>query len=227
MEKMDEIVKLSLLYDFYGELLTEHQREIYEDAVYQDMSLSEIAEEHGISRQGVHDLIKRQQQGEIQAIFLYPLNALMEDQKERLQELLDGTNLTFAVYNGNLPHDDGRYDKTANGNGALLAGAQVDTGTGEVTGVSIDLADEDTAVKFIDSANAVLEEITTARATLGAQQNRLDYVSSNLNVSTENLSSAESRIRDVDVAKEVVKLSKLNILNQSTQAMVSQAKQQS
>ena len=59
MEKMDEIVKLSLLYDFYGELLTEHQREIYEDAVYQDMSLSEIAEEHGISRQGVHDLIKR------------------------------------------------------------------------------------------------------------------------------------------------------------------------
>lgn len=48
-----------LLYDFYGELLTKHQRAVYEDAVYQDMSLSEIAQEHGISRQGVHDLIKR------------------------------------------------------------------------------------------------------------------------------------------------------------------------
>lgn len=48
-----------LLYDFYGELLTEHQRKIYEDAVYNDLSLSEIAEMQGISRQGVHDLIKR------------------------------------------------------------------------------------------------------------------------------------------------------------------------
>ena len=56
---MEKLVEQGLLYDFYGELLTKHQREIYEDAVYQDMSLSEIAEEHGISRQGVHDLIKR------------------------------------------------------------------------------------------------------------------------------------------------------------------------
>ena len=49
---MESIVKQSLLYDFYGELLTEHQRSIYEDVVYNDMSLSEIAEENGISRQG-------------------------------------------------------------------------------------------------------------------------------------------------------------------------------
>lgn len=56
---MEKIVKQGLLYDFYGELLTEHQRQIYEDAVYQNMSLSEIASDYGISRQGVHDLIKR------------------------------------------------------------------------------------------------------------------------------------------------------------------------
>lgn len=56
---MEKIVEQGLLYDFYGELLTEHQRSIYEDAVYNDMSLAEIAEEYGISRQGVHDLIKR------------------------------------------------------------------------------------------------------------------------------------------------------------------------
>ena len=48
-----------MLYDFYGELLTEHQRKIYEDVVLNDMSLSEIAEEQGISRQGVHDLVRR------------------------------------------------------------------------------------------------------------------------------------------------------------------------
>ena len=56
---MEKIVEQGILYDFYGELLTEHQRRIYEDAVYNDMSLSEIAEQAGISRQGVHDLIRR------------------------------------------------------------------------------------------------------------------------------------------------------------------------
>lgn len=48
-----------MLYDFYGELLTQHQKAIYEDAVFNDFSLSEIADEQGISRQGVHDIIKR------------------------------------------------------------------------------------------------------------------------------------------------------------------------
>lgn len=57
--EMEKIVEQGLLYDFYGELLTEHQRLIYEDIVFNDLSLGEIAEEQGISRQGVHDLIKR------------------------------------------------------------------------------------------------------------------------------------------------------------------------
>lgn len=57
--KMDEILKQSLLYDFYGELLTNHQKEIYEQFIVEDLSLSEIAKDAGISRQGVHDLIKR------------------------------------------------------------------------------------------------------------------------------------------------------------------------
>lgn len=56
---MDKLYEQTMLFDFYGELLTEHQRRIYADAVYNDMSLSEIAEEQGISRQGVHDLIRR------------------------------------------------------------------------------------------------------------------------------------------------------------------------
>lgn len=56
---MERIVERNLLYDFYGELLTDHQRSIYEDAVFGDLSLSELAEDYGITRQGVHDLIKR------------------------------------------------------------------------------------------------------------------------------------------------------------------------
>ena len=56
---MEKIVEQGILYDFYGELLTEHQRQIYEDAVFNDMSLSELADAYGISRQGIHDLLKR------------------------------------------------------------------------------------------------------------------------------------------------------------------------
>ncbi len=56
---MEKIVEQGLLYDFYGELLTEHQQKIYEAVVYNDLSISEIAQEQGISRQGVHDLVKR------------------------------------------------------------------------------------------------------------------------------------------------------------------------
>ena len=57
--EMEKIVEQGLLYDFYGELLTDHQKNIYEDAVFGDLSLGEIAKEYNISRQGVHDLIKR------------------------------------------------------------------------------------------------------------------------------------------------------------------------
>lgn len=56
---MERIVEQTLLYDFYGELLTDHQKEVYEDVVYQDLSISEIAEQQGISRQGVFDLVRR------------------------------------------------------------------------------------------------------------------------------------------------------------------------
>jgi len=55
----EKLERKGMLYDFYGELLTQHQKYIYEDVVFHDLSLSEIADEQGISRQGVHDLIKR------------------------------------------------------------------------------------------------------------------------------------------------------------------------
>lgn len=59
LQQIDKFVKLSFLYDFYGELLKENQRIIFEDYILEDLSLSEIASEQGISRQGVHDIIKR------------------------------------------------------------------------------------------------------------------------------------------------------------------------
>jgi predicted DNA-binding protein YlxM (UPF0122 family) len=58
-QELDEIVQLSILYDFYGELLNSHKRQIFEDYVLNDLSLSEIAADQGISRQGVYDIVKR------------------------------------------------------------------------------------------------------------------------------------------------------------------------
>ena len=56
---MEKFVERTLLYDFYGELLTKRQQQIYESVVLEDYSLSEVAEELNISRQGVHDMIRR------------------------------------------------------------------------------------------------------------------------------------------------------------------------
>ena len=56
---MEEIYEKTLLFDFYGELLTERQRNIFREVVFEDCSLGEVAETHGISRQGVHDMLRR------------------------------------------------------------------------------------------------------------------------------------------------------------------------
>ena len=108
-----------------------------------------------------------------------------------------------------------------------LVGNNVAIGNnGEITGLNIDISTTEKAQAYVQVAGKTLEAITTARATLGAQQNRLEATASNLSTSIENLSSAESRIRDTDVAKEIVKLSKLNLLTQTSQSMVAQAKSQ-
>ena len=57
--KLDELVNISMLYDFYGELFNDHKKRVFEDYILNDLSLSEIADELNISRQGVHDIVKR------------------------------------------------------------------------------------------------------------------------------------------------------------------------
>ena len=79
------------------------------------------------------------------------------------------------------------------------------------------------ALKSIDAA---IEKVSTQRAELGAVQNRMEYAIENLSTTAENLTSAESRIRDVDMASEMVNFTKNNILQQSAMAMLAQANQQ-
>ena len=80
-----------------------------------------------------------------------------------------------------------------------------------------------TAVKVLDQA---IQKVSTERSKLGANQNRLEHTINNLNTSSENLTAAESRIRDVDMAKEMMNQTKNSILSQAAQAMLAQANQQ-
>ena len=78
----------------------------------------------------------------------------------------------------------------------------------------------------IAAINSGINTVSKERANLGAYQNRLEHTINNLNTSSENLSAAESRIRDVDMAKEMMNFTKNNILSQAAQAMLAQANQQ-
>lgn len=82
------------------------------------------------------------------------------------------------------------------------------------------------AKQMVSSLDVALKELNTSRAKLGAQQNRLESTQNNLNNTIENVTAAESRIRDTDVASEMVNLSKMNILVQASQSMLAQANQQ-
>ena len=82
------------------------------------------------------------------------------------------------------------------------------------------------ATKMIDNLDDALERVNVSRGKIGAMQNRLQTASSNLNTMNENLTSIESRIRDVDVAKEIMNLSKINLITQANQAIMVQAKSQ-
>ena len=92
---MDDKLKQTYLYDLYGELLNEHQRQIYEDFVFNDLSLGEIASEEGISRQGVSDMIKRcgkKLENYEQKLHLVEKFMSIKDDVYRIHELTDEFN---------------------------------------------------------------------------------------------------------------------------------------
>jgi flagellin len=91
---------------------------------------------------------------------------------------------------------------------------------------SVDVSTAAGASSAITSIDAATKNVSLERAKLGAIQNRLDHTINNLGTSSENLTSAESRIRDVDMAKEMSTYSKNNILSQAAQSMLAQANQQ-
>ncbi|WP_099205438.1 flagellin N-terminal helical domain-containing protein [Scatolibacter rhodanostii] len=92
--------------------------------------------------------------------------------------------------------------------------------------VNIDVSTQDAAGAAIADIKTAINTVSTNRANLGSLQNRLDYTISNLDTTAENMTSANSRIRDTDMAKEMMNYTKMNILTQAAQSMLAQANQQ-
>ncbi len=89
----------------------------------------------------------------------------------------------------------------------------------------LDITTQDGAAEAIAKINAAIDKVSSVRGNLGATQNRLDHTINNLEATTTNITEAESRIRDTDMAKEMMAYTKNNILVQASQAMLAQANQ--
>lgn len=140
------------------------------------------------------------------------MKKISEETKFNGKQLLNKASTSFTIQAG------------ANSETRTITTADLSSIANDLSSISVSTSAQ--AQSFVENVDKALSSINDARSALGAMQNRLEYTANNLTTSTENLTAAESRIRDVDVAKEMVTLSKLNILNQASQAMVSQAKQQ-
>ncbi|NFO05241.1 flagellin [Clostridium botulinum] len=141
---------------------------------------------------------------------------------------IKGTNL---IKDGELVGTLGTKELILN-NGKKIAEADLGFATGKLADTvkftvnGADVSSRDNAKGTIETVNKAIETVSTQRSKLGAVQNRLEHTINNLSTSSENLQSAESRIRDVDMAKEMMSFSKNNILSQAAQAMLAQANQQ-
>ena len=109
---------------------------------------------------------------------------------------------------------------------ALGAKKPVNSVSGTYTfllGMNVGLTTTNKANQAIDTINAAINAVSSYRAKLGAAQNRLEHTINNLEVTSENITSAESRIRDTDMADEITAFTKNNILLQASQSMLAQS----
>ena len=134
---------------------------------------------------------------------------------------------TIVDSNGKIiaTSDDDTEFTDAEGNTLLELDAAA-TADMDISVGGIDISSRTAANSAITTIQSAIETVSTERSRLGAFQNRLEHTINNLGASSENLTAAESRIRDVDMAKEIMAYTKNNILTQAATAMLAQANQQ-
>ncbi|GIN19619.1 MAG TPA: flagellin [Bacillus bacterium] len=141
--------------------------------------------------------------------------------------LLDGTFTSASGGQALTFHIGANKDQNVTLNISKMDAATLGVGSGDSkTGTGIKVDTQTDANDAIETLNTAIKTVATERSNLGAMQNRLEHTINNLGTSAENLTAAESRIRDVDMAKEMMEFTKNNILSQASQAMLAQANQQ-
>ncbi|MGU3471501.1 flagellin [Paenibacillus sp. D51F] len=164
------------------------------------------------------------------------VTATVTDAKHGSTVTLKGGALDGTVINTAGTADDATFELTVADNSLNF---QIGANEGQKINVSIqdmragalgvnniDVSNATSASSAITTINNALEKVSGERSKLGAYQNRLEHTINNLNTSSENLTAAESRIRDTDMAKEMMNQTKNSILAQAAQAMLAQANQQ-
>lgn len=135
---------------------------------------------------------------------------------------LGQAKVTFAAGEA----ESGTTDFTKSSVAATAATKLGESMTDATVGGGLNVSNQASASKSITTIQSAIETVSAERSKLGAYQNRLEHTIANLGTSSENLTAAESRIRDVDMAKEMSTFSKNNILAQAAQSMLAQANQQ-
>ncbi|BAC14683.1 flagellin [Oceanobacillus iheyensis HTE831] len=149
-------------------------------------------------------------------------------------EFSDGSTATFedAINVGDdlsgtpATEDDVQAAGYYDGAGNLVVAADEAFAADTTGSVGINISNRDQADAAITTIDSAIQTVSAQRSNLGAVQNRLEHTINNLGTSAENLTAAESRIRDVDMAKEMMEFTKNNILSQAAQSMLAQANQQ-
>lgn len=135
-------------------------------------------------------------------------------------DLTDGTDTSVEVQNNAVTFQIGSNEKQT----TKLSFSDMSATALNIS--DVDVTTLENAQAAITTLNTAIETVSAERSKLGANQNRLEHTINNLGTSAENLQAAESRIRDVDMAKEMMNFTKNNILNQAAQAMLAQSKSQ-
>ena len=161
------------------------------------------------------------------------IGATSADTVANLNKALESSGIKATTVNTN----DLVFETTKNGKGLTLQIGdtsedfnQMTVSVGDMHADALGIADIDIstqagAQKAVDKIKSAINSVSSTRGDLGAIQNRLEHTINNLSVTAENMTAAESRIRDVDMANEMMAYTKNNILVQSSQAMLAQANQ--
>lgn len=198
-----------------------------------------VAADGGITLTTAVDGISFSNPGTLEAGKTYTVKAIIDpaDATVENQEKYEGLEITFTV-GDSATLTGGTFDVKAGNNGLKLqigaaakSDQQVTLSIGDMSskGLGIDAVDvstQEAALKSIETIESAINKVSGTRADLGALQNRLEHTVNNLGVTSENLTSAESRIRDVDMAKEMMEMTKNNVLTQAAQSMLAQANTQ-